>query len=865
MRLCGKMMNDFLHKAFFFKTKTMKKHIFLAIFFLMILSNLSLQAQPIGMRVPDSTVVAGNTIDIPVYADNTLTGRNVLAYLLQLSFNQSYLQLISVVTTGTISAALGSPAVNTTVPGQVTIAGAGTAPLTGSGKFIYIRFKGLIPGGITINFTGAQNNYFNEGTPAMGFTSGYITVTSPPFITISPNSGIITKGETMQFNVSGGATPYQWFVTNSSAATINSTGLLTGTQPGFTKAVVVDNNGLRDTTNAQIEIRAMRLSIPTNLSQLQGTDINIPVNTTDLTGLNILSGNFSFTFNQNILTPVGVVQTGSLLASYSVPVFNTIIPGTISLDFAGSMPLSGSGTLIYITFHVSLVNTGSSSLSFISGLFNETYLPNFTDGYFSTINLPVLSITPSTGTLVAGQTKQFTLNGSATPPIVWIVSDPSIASISQTGLMTTLKGGNVTVNATDFHGAFANSGNWLIYDTQIIMADTTTCPAASDFYYPIIIKSLPSGESVSSVQGIVTYNSNYLTFQNIETNGTLTQGWTFASNNATPGNVSFAGSGTSSFNTPGEIIYLRFLLNPTFIVGSYASLQLTAVMLNEGVPNPLVDINGYLGRVNQSQPLSISVSASANPSISGSPVIFTATPTSGGPWALFQWRVNGSDISGATNSTFTYIPANSDAITCILTSTAVCITGNPATSNTITMTVVLPTNITVTGIDLTGQSLCHNATSTITVAGGGTTFTVQSGSSETMIAGQNIDYLPGTKVFPGGYMHGYIAPAGPYCIPPPPLTPKYKEKEEPIPGSPQPLFSVYPNPTNSDFTVSIDPSNAKGKINIEIFGIQGGKLMSVTLINEFNHVFSLSDRKSGIYFIRVNSGNRIATEKVIRQ
>jgi hypothetical protein len=842
----------------------MKNHISLSILFLIFSAWLPSQAQTIGMRVPDSTVLPGNNIDYPVYADNTLTGSNILAFVLQLSFDQSKLQVVSVITTGTLTASFGSPALNTSVPGQVTIAGAGATPLAGTGKFIYIRFKALQPGGTGIYFTGTQNNYFNEGLPAMSFDNGSVNIPAPPVITVSPNSGLITKGETKQFTVSGGTAPYQWFLTNPSVATINATGLLTGTQAGFTKVVAVDNLGLRDTTSGMTEIRAMRLSIPTNLTQWQGADISIPVNTTDLTGLNILAGNFTISFSQTILEPIGIIQTGTLLASYPVPLFNTANPGTISFDFAGTTPLAGSGTLIYITFHVSAVNAGGSSLSFSDGIFNETLIPNFTNGSFSTINFPVLSITPASGTLIAGQTKQFTLNGGGTPPIVWSVSNPMVASINQTGLMTTVKGGNITVTATDAHGATAITGNWLVYDTQVTMPDTTTCPAAMEFYYPILIKALPAGESVYAVQATVTYNTTYLIFQNLETTGTLTQGWTYVSN-PSAGQITFAGSGVTPFNTAGNVVLLRFGFTPAFIVGSTASVQLPAITLNEGVPNPVVDLNGSIKGVSTLLPVSASISASANPVYTGNSVTFTALPVNGGMTPTYQWQINTTFVPGATNAAYTYVPANNDLVRCVMTSSAYCITGNPAISNVLTLSVVtVPANTVVTGTVIEGQNKCYNATNTITIAGGVTTFTVLSGSSVTMIAGQKIKYLPGTTVQSGGYLHGYIAPAGPWCISPP-SAPVLKETVELATGKSPALFKIFPNPTNGNFTVSFDPETTPEQVNVEIFGMQGKKIISATIQDERKHTFSLADQPTGLYFIRVTKGNQTWVGKIIRQ
>ncbi|NVO21562.1 MAG: Ig-like domain-containing protein [Bacteroidetes bacterium] len=662
----------------------MRTYIFLLLLIIALHPEVGLRAQAIGMRIPDTATFVGNNIDVPVYADNTLTGRNVLSYTLQISFNQSYLSVVSVITAGTLSAPFGSPAVNTTVPGKITIAGAGTSPLTGSGKFIFIRFHALQASYFTISFTGAQYNFFNEGNPAMSFDNGNLNISPAPTITVTPDYGIISKGEQLQFSSSGGTAPYQWFVTNSSVATINSSGLLTAVQPGFTKVVAQDNTGLRDTTNSMIEIKALRLSIPTNLSQWQGSDIDIPINTSNLGGLNIYSGNFSISFNQGILTPVSIIQTGTLLESFPIPTINLNVPGNVAIAFAGYSPLSGSGPLIYIRFHVSALTAGSTSLSFINGLFNETLIPAFTNGSFSTINLPVLSISPSVGTLVAGQTQQYTLDGGGTPPIQWSVSNPSIASISQSGLLTTQTGGNLVIKATDAHGASAASGNWLIYDTQITMPETSTCPAAGVISYPILINALPSGEAVYSLQAKVTYNSNYLTFLQVETDGTLTQGWTVVCN-PTSGVVNFAGSSSNSFNTAGILLMLKFSINPTFILGSTATLQLSNVLLNQGVPNPLVDINGSIVGVN---PAPASISITSNPSgavCANTTVAFTASPVNGGT-PLYQWKKNGNPISGANMVMYSSNSLNAgDIISCVLTPSGPCASGSPVTSNAITM------------------------------------------------------------------------------------------------------------------------------------------------------------------------------------
>jgi hypothetical protein len=931
----------------------MRQCIIPVILLLMTLANGWTQAQTIRMRVPDTTMLSGGNIDIPVYADSSLAGKNVMSYTLQFTFNQSLFQVVSVITSGTLSDPFGSPVVNTSVPGKITIASAGSSALTGKGKFIYIRFKALQPGGLSLSFTGAENNYFNEGLPVMTFDDGYINITAPPAITVNPDNGIITKGETLQFYHYGGTAPFQWFVTNPGVASINSAGLLTGLQAGFTNVVVVDNNGLRDTTNSFIDIRAMRLSIPTNLSQWQGADIDVPVNTTDITGLDLFSGNFTINFNSNLLVPFGIVQTGTLLSSYPAPTANFSVPGVVSIAFAGLTPLTGTGTLIYVRFHVSSIISGETTLNFVSGLFNEGYIPTFTNGFFHSINLPVLSITPNAGFLVAGQSQQFTLNGGATLPVVWSVNNPAIASVSSTGLATTLKGGNLTVSAVDAHGATASTGTWLIYDTRIIMPDTSTC-SSTYFFYPIYITALPAGESVNSVQAEVTYNSTLLTFQELVSTGTLTQGWYYASN-PTIGHINFAGSGTTSFNTAGALVILKFQINPGFMGGSSASIQLTNVLLNEGMPDPLVDNAGSISRIISG--IVPSVTISANPTgtfCEGISVLFTSSTVNGGT-PTYQWRKNGADIPGATDASYSSSSLiNGNSITCAMTSSLPCVLVSPAISNAIVLslnplpvaagtiagenTVVqgqagvnysIPVIMHATGYNWTlspgasitsgantsniivsfsasatsgvmtvygtngcgngassanfnivvnsslpiqlnianevvptGITTCYNASQTIFVAGSGTTFIIQNGGSTTMIAGQNILYLPGTTVQSGGYMWGYIAPTGPWCLTPSMPAVVTAEYEERV-ATEQSSFKVYPNPTTGNFILEL--IRDADQVKVGIYGIWGEMVLSTVLYEEGRYEFSLADQTVGIYFIRVIYGDKAETVAIIKQ
>ena len=85
-------------------------------------------------------------------------------------------------------------------------------------------------------------------------------------------------------------------------------------------------------------------------------------------------------------------------------------------------------------------------------------------------------------------------------------------------------------------------------------------------------------------------------------------------------------------------------------------------------------------------PVSVSIISSSNPSCIGTPVTFTANPINGGSSPLYQWKINGGNV-GINSPAFTYIPDNGDLVSCHLTSNSVCVSGNPAISNLISMIV----------------------------------------------------------------------------------------------------------------------------------------------------------------------------------
>ena len=160
-------------------------------------------------------------------------------------------------------------------------------------------------------------------------------------------------------------------------------------------------------------------------------------------------------------------------------------------------------------------------------------------------------------------------------------------------------------------------------------------------------------------------------------------------------------------------------------------------------------------------------------------------------------------------------------------------------------------------------SLCFDASNTITVAGGGTTFTVNSGASAIMIAGMKILYLDGTMVLSGGYMHGYITNTNAYCGSLPPAMVALNTETGISANEQEPVFSIWPNPTTGTFTLAQRDDAEAGIVYVDIYGMRGEKLLSDRMFNEKQHIFTISDVPQGIYFVRVVKGTRTEIFKLI--
>ncbi|MCK4654134.1 MAG: right-handed parallel beta-helix repeat-containing protein, partial [Candidatus Cloacimonetes bacterium] len=101
--------------------------------------------------------------------------------------------------------------------------------------------------------------------------------------------------------------------------------------------------------------------------------ITIPVNTTDITGEEVLSTEFALSYDSTIITAIDIDASGTLLSGTDWTWDYSVVGDTLFVEMSGADELTGSGTLINLIFVVSpdAQQGQESPLHFEDFIFNE--------------------------------------------------------------------------------------------------------------------------------------------------------------------------------------------------------------------------------------------------------------------------------------------------------------------------------------------------------------------------------------------------------------------------------------------------------------------------------------------------------------
>ena len=199
--------------------------------------------------------------------------------------------------------------------------------------------------------------------------------------------------------------------------------------------------------------------------------------------------------------------------------------------------------------------------------------------------------------------------------------------------------------------------------------------------------------------------------------------------------------------------------------------------------------------------------------------------------------------------------------------------GGPfAPEQTFTIAPPVPVNTAVASDTVTtGQTLCFDATNTITAGGNSSRFKVQGGGAVTLIAGEKISFLPVVQVDLGGYLHGYITNSSDYCFQAmqPMVQAKQATENQGLQGlaDDKPgdwMVKVYPNPTSGDLHLVLNNTGNTEPVQVNMYNLFGERVWSADMTGITEYTVSTELLPPGMYLLKVVQGLRSKIVKVIR-
>jgi Immunoglobulin domain/Immunoglobulin I-set domain/Abnormal spindle-like microcephaly-assoc'd, ASPM-SPD-2-Hydin len=585
---------------------------------------------------------------------------------------------------------------------------------TGAGTLTYQWKKGgtAISGATAASYTTPATTNADNGsifTVVVTDTNGSLTsnpatltVTATavaPSITAQPANQTVTTGQTATFSVTAtGTSPlsYQWlkngaaisgatsatYTTPATAASDNNaqfTVTVTNSVSSVTSSAATLTVNIPPTISAQPASQTVTVGQTATFSvtasgsgtltyqwKKNGTAISGATSASYTTPATVASDNGS-SFTVTVTSSTGSVTSNAATLTVNAPPSITTQPASTTVNVGQtasfSVAATGTGTLTYQWKKNGAAISGATSASYTTpatastdngAQFTVTVTNSFgnmtSNAATLTVNVPpTISAQPASQTVTVGQAATFsvTASGSGTLTYQWkkngtAISGATSASYTTPATVASDNGSSFTVTITSSTGNATSNAATLTVNAP---PSITTQPAST---------TVNVGQTASfSVAATGT--------------GTLTYQWSRNS-------AAISGATSASYTTPATASTDNGALFTVTVTNSFGNMTSNAATLTVNVPPTI-----------STQPVSQTVAV-------GQTATFSVT-ASGSGTLTYQWKKNGTVVSGATSASYT-TPAtvasdNGSSFTVTVTSS----TGN-VTSNAATLTVNTPPSIT---------------------------------------------------------------------------------------------------------------------------------------------------------------------------
>jgi len=263
-----------------------------------------------------------------------------------------------------------------------------------------------------------------------------------------------------------------------------------------------------------------------------------------------------------------------------------------------------------------------------------------------------VSIATASTTVCPGEQVDFTAtptNGGNAPTYQWKIN-----------------GNDVGTNSPAFSTASLNDGDEVTCEMTSNDNCVSSATVISNSLTMSVVNNLTASVSIATLSA-TTCPGSQVDFTATPTNGgnAPTYQWKINGNDVGTNSATFS----SATLNDGDVVTCEMTSNDNCVSSATALSNL----LTMSVVNNLT--------------ASVSITASATTICPGAQVDFTATPTNGGNAPTYQWKVNGTN-AGTNSATFSSTTLNDDeVVTCEMTSSESCVSGSPAVSNPIAVTV----------------------------------------------------------------------------------------------------------------------------------------------------------------------------------